>query len=99
MPFLTRAREIIVMTIEEAGASEGSDRLIRHLSWHGCRAAAEVLRIVGGDAVGTLLGSAKERAGLLVMGGYGHSLLREWIFGGFTERVLADMPLPVLMAH
>jgi nucleotide-binding universal stress UspA family protein len=33
------------------------------------------------------------------MGGYGHSRLREWIFGGFTLRVLRDTEVPVLMAH
>ena len=36
---------------------------------------------------------------LLVMGGYGHSRVREWVFGGFTTHVLAGAPLPVLMAH
>jgi nucleotide-binding universal stress UspA family protein len=99
MPFLKRATDITVLTVEEAAASEGFNRLTRYLSWHGCRASAEILRVEGGDAVGTLLSAAEERAGLLVMGGYGHSRLREWIFGGFTERVLADAPLPVLMAH
>ena len=36
---------------------------------------------------------------LLVMGGYGHSWLREWVFGGFTQLVLAAAPLPVMIAH
>jgi nucleotide-binding universal stress UspA family protein len=31
--------------------------------------------------------------------GRGHSRLREWVFGGFTERILTAAPLPVLMAH
>jgi len=34
-----------------------------------------------------------------VMGGYGRSRLREWIFGGFTLRVLRGAEVPVLMAH
>ena len=33
------------------------------------------------------------------MGGYGHSRLREFVFGGFTERILHEAGLPVLMAH
>jgi nucleotide-binding universal stress UspA family protein len=45
------------------------------------------------------LATARDRADLLVMGGYGHSRLREWVFGGFTQLVLADAPLPVLIAH
>jgi len=46
-----------------------------------------------------LLAGIGDRADLLVMGGYGHSRLREWVFGGFTEHVLADAPLPLLIAH
>jgi hypothetical protein len=44
-------------------------------------------------AAETLLGMAAAKAGLLVMGGYGHGRLRERVFGGFTEHVLADAPL------
>lgn len=98
LPFLRRAANIVVMTVEEIGASKASDRLMRYLFWHGCHATAKIVTAEGSDPVGALLDAAKE-AGLLVMGGYGHSRLREWIFGGFTERVLADAPLPVLMAH
>jgi nucleotide-binding universal stress UspA family protein len=36
---------------------------------------------------------------LLVMGGYGHSRLHQWVFGGVTRKVLATMPVPVLMSH
>jgi nucleotide-binding universal stress UspA family protein len=38
-------------------------------------------------------------ADLLVVGCYGHSRLRETVFGGATTRILRDMTLPVLMAH
>lgn len=43
--------------------------------------------------------AAADGAGLLVMGGYGHSRLREFFFGGATYGMLARMPLPVFMAH
>jgi nucleotide-binding universal stress UspA family protein len=33
------------------------------------------------------------------MGGYGHTRLREAVFGGFTRAVLESAPLPVLLAH
>jgi nucleotide-binding universal stress UspA family protein len=36
---------------------------------------------------------------LLVMGGYGHSRMREMILGGVTRYVLNHAGLPVLMAH
>jgi nucleotide-binding universal stress UspA family protein len=99
MPFIIRAKDIVVMMVEEGQASENADRLVRNLAWHGCRATAELLKPDGRDGAEILLAAAKERAGLLIMGGYGHSRLREWVFGGFTQKVLADAPLPVLMAH
>jgi nucleotide-binding universal stress UspA family protein len=39
------------------------------------------------------------QADLLALGCYGHSRLRETVFGGATSRILRDMTLPVLMAH
>jgi nucleotide-binding universal stress UspA family protein len=36
---------------------------------------------------------------LIVMGGYGHSRLREFILGGATRGILAEMTVPVLMSH
>jgi nucleotide-binding universal stress UspA family protein len=47
----------------------------------------------------TLLAAAHDKAALLVMGGYGHSRLRERVFGGFTQRILRGAEIPVLMAH
>ena len=39
------------------------------------------------------------RADLVVMGCYGHSRLREQVFGGVTRSVLAPLPAPMLMTH
>jgi nucleotide-binding universal stress UspA family protein len=104
MPFLARARQIVVLTIDEhpePGAEQAAeaDRLLRNLAWHGFAARSERLQPSAGGAAATLLAAARERADLLVMGGYGHSRLREWVFGGFSQQVLADAPLPVLIAH
>jgi nucleotide-binding universal stress UspA family protein len=38
-------------------------------------------------------------ADLIVMGGYGHSRLREFILGGATRTMLQAMTVPVLMSH
>jgi nucleotide-binding universal stress UspA family protein len=55
----------------------------------------------GGQEVGHLLLSQAVafRANLLVMGAYGHSKLREWMFGGVTRTVLYEAGLPVLMSR
>jgi nucleotide-binding universal stress UspA family protein len=40
-----------------------------------------------------------ENADLIVAGGYGHSRLGEWIFGGVTRALIDDGPVPVLLSH
>ncbi|MDQ6629738.1 MAG: universal stress protein [Pseudomonadota bacterium] len=46
-----------------------------------------------------LLVAAELHADLVVMGCYGHSRIREQLFGGVTRASLATLPVPVLMAH
>lgn len=38
-------------------------------------------------------------AGILTMGGYGHSRMRDFVLGGATQGVLTDLRLPLLLAH
>ena len=35
----------------------------------------------------------------LVVGGYGHSRLREMLLDGTTRDLLAEVPVPLIMAH
>ena len=100
IPFLTPAKELVVLTIEEPDAgNHDADRLVRNLARHDI-AATSARQQPGQESAGaTLLASARDRADLLVMGGYGHSRVREWVFGGVTQLVLADAPLPVLIVH
>ena len=98
MPFLAGAKEVVVMTVEEEGRLGQTDRIVRNLAWHGLHVNVERLAPKG-DAAKTLLDAAAKKGDLLVMGGYGHSRIREWVFGGFTQQVLAEAPLAVLIAH
>lgn len=102
MPFLERATRVVILSVEEDGAAPQAscEKLQRSLRWH--NPATEVMRLPRGEreAVEVLAeAAAKLNAGLLVMGGYSHSRLREMVFGGFTRAVLARAALPVLMAH
>jgi nucleotide-binding universal stress UspA family protein len=100
MPLLARAKEVVIATVEEhAGGHDDAGRLARSLARHGFAVKTERMAPGANGAAATLLSSTAGRADLLVMGGYGHSRLREWVFGGFTEEVLTDAPLPVLIAH
>lgn len=55
----------------------------------------------GSDSVEDVLMSAARarEAGMMVMGAYGQPRLFETLFGGTTRTMLADPPMPVLMAH
>jgi nucleotide-binding universal stress UspA family protein len=99
-PFLSMAKQIVVLTVAEGQRAheEEADRLMAGLQWQGVPVSVRHLRPQHG-AADTLLAAAAEHAALVVMGGYGHSRLREWIFGGFTLRVLRGADVPVLMAH
>jgi nucleotide-binding universal stress UspA family protein len=100
MPFLAQAAKVTILSVEEnEGRRDEAARLARYLGWHGIAARIERLTAGADGAAATLLAAAKAQSGLLVMGGYGHTRLREWVFGGFTQRALDQAELPVLMAH
>jgi len=102
MPFLSIAKQIVIMTVaedESALEEEGSARLMANFRWHGFAVSTRRLEPGAHGPAETMLAAAREQAALLVMGGYGHSRLREWIFGGFTRRVLREAEIPVLIAH
>ena len=102
MPFLSLAKQVVIMTVAEDETTieeEGAASLMAHLCWDGFAASVRRLEPGTEGAAETLLAAAREQAALLVMDGYGHSRLREWIFGGFTQRILRDAQVPVLIAH
>ena len=102
MPFLSIAKQIVIMTVAEdetALEEEGAARLMANFRWHGFAVSVRRLEPDAHGPAETLLAAAREQAALLVMGGYGHSRLREWIFGGFTQRILREAEIPVLIAH
>jgi len=105
LPLLVRAEavEVLVVDHERRAASHGQEPgadIARHLSRHGARVEVRQLSS-GGEDVGRLLLSqaAAFGADLLVMGAYGHSHLREWVFGGVTRTVLHEAGFPVLMSR
>ena len=103
MPFLERAKAVdIVIVAEERKSGDEIDgaNMSEHLARHGVRAS--VKRVAKGDlAVEDVLLSyaADSGADFMVMGGYGHSRLREFILGGVTRGILASMTVPVMMSH
>jgi nucleotide-binding universal stress UspA family protein len=100
-PFLDIAKQVVILSVEEdrRAPEEEADRLMAALRWRGVPVSVSHLQRGPQSAPETLLSAAREHAALLVMGGYGRSRLREWIFGGFTLHVLRGAEVPVLMAH
>jgi nucleotide-binding universal stress UspA family protein len=100
-PFLDIAKQIVILTVAEdqRAPEEDADRLMAALRWRGVPVSFRHLQPDTHGAPETLLSAAAEHTALLVMGGYGRSRLREWIFGGFTLHVLRGAEVPVLMAH
>jgi nucleotide-binding universal stress UspA family protein len=106
MPLLAKADKIVVLGAVEDGADpqsviDSTERLAAHLRYHGLKPQAGHIKVEKRDACEAILDSAmnKLHAGLLVMGGYGHSRARELMFGGFTRHVMREAPLPVFLCH
>jgi len=103
MPFLARAKAVeVVLVASEPGKSNeiaGAD-IAHHLARHGLK--VELKQIVARDLeVGdTILSYAADtETDFIVMGGYGHSRLREFVLGGATRSILGAMTVPTLMSH
>jgi nucleotide-binding universal stress UspA family protein len=96
---------IEVLTAQDGGHGEAAaitapEALAQVLARHGFKTAISHSR--GGELpVGEdiLSRAADFSADLIVMGGYGHTRLRETVFGGATRTILKHMTVPVLMAH
>ena len=105
LPILQRARKVTVLSVNPRRGIRGDGDvpaadIALHLARHGIRAEAAhtvVTDIGEGDAL--LSYAADIGADLLVTGMYGHSRLREMVFGGVTRSLLAEMTVPVFMAH
>lgn len=96
LPLLRLSREVGVLSVGDGVTAEPA---LRYLERHGLEAVSEQ-KDAGGPVAGTILAAAGAvGAGLIVMGAYGHSRLRELILGGTTRAVLRDATLPLLIAH
>ena len=102
LPVLALARSVQVVAIEDDKPIDrkGTAAVRSLLEFHGI-AAAELQASRTGRPVGVALQDAAldAGAGLLVMGGFGHNRLREFVLGGATRSALAAPRLPIFMSH
>jgi len=102
---MTWAEEVHVVLVDPdssywvSGGEPGAD-VAAYLARHGIKVLVEQLASGGRLVEDVLEKHALEiSADLIVMGAYGHSRLRERIFGGVTASVLQDAKFPVLIAR
>jgi nucleotide-binding universal stress UspA family protein len=103
LPFLKIAQSVQVVSVDRdaEGRAASQAEALAYLRCHGIEATARViaphLRTIGD----TLLAAAADQdIGLLVMGAYSHSRLREMLLGGATRHVLENANTrPVLLMH
>lgn len=101
VPLLARASAVHLVAVDEHEGADfrGSDAS-EYLSRHGIRSELHLVRKEESAAGPSLTSMAQTLgAAYLVMGAYGHSRAREWLFGGVTRSMLADADLPLLLAH
>lgn len=104
LPLLRQASTVhITMVNPRSGGLDRSDpggALARFLARHGCRVEVAVLAQTLPRASDELLRHARETSSaMMVLGAYGHSRLREAVFGGATRNLLGTSELPLLMAR
>ena len=103
LPFLQKAKQVEIVMV--AGGKPKSDEIAgadlgQHLARHGLKVDVKRITSPDIDVPSTILSYAADSgADMIVMGGYGHSRLREFILGGATRGLLESMTVPVLMSH
>ena len=103
MPVLERAKMIEIFTVV-AGPTKNTELpgidIGQHLSRHGLKVEVKRIPAEGINVPEAILSHAADiSADFMVMGGYGHSRLREYVLGGATRGILASMTLPTLMSN
>ena len=103
VPFILRSKmvEVVIVASEPAKSDDipGAD-IAGHLVRHGAKVELKRIDAVETDVANTLLSHAADTSvDFLVMGGYGHSRLREFILGGVTRGIMSSMTVPTLLSH
>jgi nucleotide-binding universal stress UspA family protein len=102
LPLLKLAEEVVALTVTEgdyAAERASLDDLLGWLKAHGVAARADVLNNPEHFVDVLETNALSQNADLLVIGGYGHSRMREWLFGGVTRSVLGANSLNRLISN
>ncbi len=103
MPALEMAESVKVVAVNpkkgQHAMEPGAD-IALHLARHGIKVEVQHFDVRDMSIADALLSRASDQdIDLLVMGAYGHSRVREWVMGGTTRQIFAQMTVPVMMSH
>jgi nucleotide-binding universal stress UspA family protein len=100
---LRRAAKVTVVTVVDEKPlhdRDAAERMARGLTKRGRPAEAMPVQAEDCPIATTVQARAIEcGAGILVMGAFGHSRVRDFVLGGATAGILSDLQLPVLLSH
>jgi nucleotide-binding universal stress UspA family protein len=105
LPLLVKATkvELLIVLNEKTTGAQREIRgveMAKHLARHDVKVQLERVPAPDIDVTSAILSYVADNSGtLIVMGGYGHSRLREIILGGATREMLKSMTVPVFMSH
>jgi nucleotide-binding universal stress UspA family protein len=104
LPFLKRARVVELFIVANEKTRDKREilgvEIGGHLARHGIKVEVESVPASDIDVADAILSHVSDcSANMIVMGGYGHSRLREFVLGGVTRGILATMTVPVFMSH
>lgn len=101
LPYLEKAEAIEILSIKR-GTEEPKpcDEACEYLKLHGLKSTTRMID-AGQRPVGQVLleSAVQGGAGLLVIGGYGHSRLREFFVSGVTKHVVSHGEIPLFLVH
>lgn len=101
VPFMKRAKSVVVAQVHEGSTRPPQlDEATAFLLRHGIAAKTLIIQPNGMPVEDQVLDFAtRGQIDLIVAGAYGHSRLREWVFGGVTRGLLTHSPVPCLFSH
>lgn len=104
-PFIEQAEKITIVIVDPEpshqgfGENPGAD-IAPVLARHCDKVELDRIPSSGASVAQALLARTKDASGdLIIMGGYGHSLLSESFFGGVTREIIHRTTTPLLMSH
>ena len=97
VPLLRLADRVAIVEVDDGSIRTPAEEAAAYLSRHGIEPRIDRLSGVASEVL--LARAASGAFDYLVMGGFGHSRILEDLFGGVTQRLLQESPIPVLISH